>query len=32
MSHYWFNRHELLEKQKTDIITKVVKKNLLNII
>ena len=32
MSYYWFNRQELLQKAKTDIMIVVVKKKLLNII
>ena len=32
MSYYWFNRKDILQKQKTDIITVAVKKKLLNII
>ena len=32
MSYYWFNRKELLEKAHKNIINKVEKKKLLNII
>ena len=32
MSYYWFNKQEMLEKSKINIIIKVVKKKLLSII